>query len=293
MKELLRILGREDVQLRRSETRVADAVMSDPAASIHKTLAELAAEARVSEPTVIRFCRAVGFRGFRDFRIKLAQVIVAQENFAAAAMTAGDPQKDLIGSIFANHLNTLVKVRDALDPVIVANVIDILATAQRIEFFGVGASGVVAMDAQHKFFRLGLPTVAYTDPHMQLMSATTLRPGDAVVAISHTGRTKDVLESVITAKEGGAQVIAITSPHSPLSLAASLTLPVDAAEDTDLYTPMMSRLAHLAVIDVLVTGIALRGGQRVAENLRRLKRRLQVKRLPKERGGPGETSLAR
>jgi RpiR family carbohydrate utilization transcriptional regulator len=124
---------------------------------------------------------------------------------------------------------------------------------------------------------------------MQLMSATTLRPGDAVVAISHTGRTKDLLESVVTAKEAGAQVIAITSPNSPLSFAASLTLPVDAAEDTDLYTPMMSRLAHLAIIDVLVTGIALRGGQEVAEKLRRLKRRLQVKRLPKERrGDPGD-----
>jgi RpiR family transcriptional regulator, carbohydrate utilization regulator len=285
MKELLQILGREDVRLRRSETRVAEAVMKNPAASIHKTLAELAADARVSEPTVIRFCRAIGFRGYREFRISFAQSIAAQGNFAGAAMTAIDPETDLIGSIFANHLRTLLRVREALDADVVTGAVDILAAARRIEFFGVGASGVVAMDAQHKFFRLGLPTVAYTDPHMQLMSATTLRPGDAVVAVSHTGRTKDILESVITAKDAGADVIAITTPDSPLALAASLTLPVAAAEDTDLYTPMMSRLAHLAVIDVLVTGIALKGGERIADNLSRLKRQLQVKRLP--RGRPG------
>lgn len=289
MKELLQILGREDVRLRRSELRVAEAVMQDPAATIHKTVAELAADARVSEPTVVRFCRAVGFRGYRDFRIRFAQSLAARDGFDAVAITAIGGGSDLIGSIFANHLRTLLRVREGLDADAVGRAVDILAGARRIEFFGVGASGVVAMDAQHKFFRLGLPTVAYTDPHMQLMSATTLRPGDAVVAISHTGRTKDILESVITARDAGADVIVITSPDSPLALAASLTLPVAAPEDTDLYTPMMSRLAHLAVIDVLVAGIGMKGGERIAENLIRLKRQLQVKRLPRgQRGGSDE-----
>ncbi|MFO1128646.1 MAG: SIS domain-containing protein [Rhodospirillales bacterium] len=293
MKELLRILGREDVRLRRSELRVAEAVMQDPAATIHKTVAELAADARVSEPTVVRFCRAVGFRGYRDFRIRFAQSLAARDGFDAVAITAIGGGSDLIGSIFANHLRTLLRVREGLDADAVGRAVDILAGARRIEFFGVGASGVVAMDAQHKFFRLGLPTVAYTDPHMQLMSATTLRPGDAVVAISHTGRTKDILESVITARDAGADVIVITSPDSPLALAASLTLPVAAPEDTDLYTPMMSRLAHLAVIDVLVAGIGMKGGERIAENLIRLKRQLQVKRLPRgQRGGSDEGGSA-
>ena len=281
MKNLLEFLGRADVRLRRSETRVAEAVMRDPAASVHRTLAELAAEAAVSEPTVVRFCRAVGFRGFREFQITLAQALAAQGSFNDAAMTKIDPRQNLVGSVLNNHLSTLVAVRDGLDTETLTRAIDILAAARRIEFFGLGASGVVAIDAQQKFFRLGLPTVAYTDPHMQLMSATTLRPGDVVVAVSHTGRTKDILESVVTAKDAGAQVIAITSPDSPLSFAASVTLPVASAEDTDLYTPMMSRLAHLAVVDVLATGLARRGGPELSEKQRRLKRRQQLKRLPK------------
>lgn len=273
------------MQLRRSETRVAEAVMRDPATSVHRTLAELAAEAAVSEPTVVRFCRAIGFRGFREFQITLAQALAAQGAFNDVAMTPIDPHQNLIGSVLSNHLRTLAAVRDALDAETTSRAIDILADARRIEFFGLGASGIVATDAQQKFFRLGRPTVAYTDPHMQLMSAVTLRSGDAVVAISHTGRTRDILESVVTAKDAGAQVIAITCPDSPLSFAASLTLPVATVEDTDLYTPMMSRMAHLAVVDVLATGLALRGGPDVVENLRQLKRRLQIKRLPKQRGG--------
>ncbi|MFO1153690.1 MAG: SIS domain-containing protein [Rhodospirillales bacterium] len=289
MKELLRILGREDVRLRRSETRVAEAVMQNPAATIHKTVAELAADARVSEPTVIRFCRAVGFRGYREFRIRFAQSIAAGRGVTAAAMAPVDAGTDLVGSIFANHLRTLLRVREGLDGETVGRAVDLLAAARRIEFFGVGASGVVAIDAQHKFFRLGLPTVAYTDPHMQLMSATTLRAGDVVVAISHTGRTKDILESVIAAKDAGADVIAITTPDSPLAVAGSVTLPVAAAEDTDLYTPMMSRLAHLAVIDVLVCGMARQGGEDLSENLQRLKRHLQIKRLPRSPGSRGPT----
>lgn len=285
------------MQLRRSETRVAEAVMRDPAASVHRTLAELAAEAAVSEPTVVRFCRAVGFRGFREFQITLAQALAAQGAFNDAAMTPIDPRQNLIGSVLSNHLRALAAVRDGLDTETTNRAIDILADARRIEFFGLGASGIVAADAQQKFFRLGRPTVAYTDPHMQLMSAVTLRSGDVVVAISHTGRTTDVLESVVAAKDAGAQVIAITSPDSPLSFAASVTLPVATIEDTDVYTPMMSRLAHLAVVDVLATGLALRGGPDVLENLRQLKRRLQLKRLPKRRvggqafpGSPGDKS---
>lgn len=288
MNRLLKLLGREEVQLRRSERRVADAVMTDPAATVRRTLSEIAVDAQVSEPTVVRFCRAIGFSGFRQFQITFAQALAVQGEMDGAAMTSRNPSDDLIGSIFSNHVTALNSVRDRLGKNDIERAIGMLIDARRIEFFGVGASGAVAIDAQHKFFRLGLPTLAYTDPHMQIMSAATLTPGDVVVAISHTGRTKDVLESVLTARDVGASVIAITSPRSPLAEAASLTLPVDTEEDTDLYTPMMSRLAHLAVIDVLATGIALRGGTAVEGNLRRLKARLQVKRLPRE-PSPGRT----
>jgi RpiR family carbohydrate utilization transcriptional regulator len=245
MNKLLQLLGQEDVHLRRSERMVAEAVMADPAATVHRTLSELAACARVSEPTVVRFCRAFGFRGFREFRIKFAQAVAAQGSMPGAAMMPVDASEDLIGSVIGSHVAALTRIRNALGKDEVERAVAVLGGARRIEFFGIGASGVVATDAQQKFFRLGLPTLAYTDPHMQIMSAATLHPGDVVVAISHTGRTKDILESVMTARDGGAEVIAITSPDSPLALAASLTLPVDTSEDTDLFTPMISRLAAL------------------------------------------------
>jgi RpiR family carbohydrate utilization transcriptional regulator len=128
-----------------------------------------------------------------------------------------------------------------------------------------------------------VPCVAYSDSHMQYMSAATLQPGDAVVAISHTGRTRELLQSVDAARQSGATLIAITAPGSPLAQRADVLIPIDVPEDTDLYTPMTSRIAHLLVIDVLALGVALRGDDRTAERLRRMKDLLRAKRLPKGR----------
>ena len=145
-----------------------------------------------------------------------------------------------------------------------------------------GASGAVAIDAHHKFFRLGVPCVAYADSHMQYMSAATLAPGDVVVAISHTGRTRELLQSVELARASGASIVAITAKGSPLEEFADLLLAVDVREDTDLYTPMTSRIAHLVVIDVLALGVALAGDTRSVERLRRMKDQLRHKRVPRE-----------
>jgi RpiR family carbohydrate utilization transcriptional regulator len=284
MNKLLQLLGQEDVHLRRSERMVAEAVMADPAATVHRTLSELAACARVSEPTVVRFCHAFGFRGFREFRIKFAQAVAAQGSMPGAVMMPVDASKGLIDSVIGNHVAALtasatLSARTRWNARWRSWVVPVGSSSS--------ASALPAwwpLMRSRNSFAWGLPTLAYTDPHMQIMSAATLHPGDVVVAISHTGRTKDILQSVMTARDGGAEVIAITSPDSPLALAASLTLPVDTSEDTDLFTPMISRLAHLAVVDVLATGIALRRGRVVDENLRRLKARLQIKRLPKNSG---------
>ncbi|MGD8430934.1 MAG: SIS domain-containing protein, partial [Ectothiorhodospiraceae bacterium] len=151
--------------------------------------------------------------------------------------------------------------------------------ASRIEFYGHGASGVVAMDAQHKFFRLGVPTVAYSDPHVHSMSASILPADAAVVAISHTGRSLDLLDSVELAREAGARVVGITAAGSPLAERCDVALFADVHEDTDIYTPMTSRIAHLAILDVLSVGVALRKGPELLELLERTKNKLRDKRM--------------
>src|SRR5258708_24247280 len=148
-----------------------------------------------------------------------------------------------------------------------------------MECYGVGNSAIVALDAQHKFFRFGAPTVSYVDTNTMGMAATVLKRGDAVLAISASGRTTDMLGAVQIAREYRAEVIAITPAASPLAKLASVALYADVPEDPDVYAPMTSRLAHLAILDVLGVGLALALGPPLPRRLARTKQTLRDKRI--------------
>jgi RpiR family transcriptional regulator, carbohydrate utilization regulator len=269
--------------LSRSERKVADVVADDAERILGATLAEVARAAGVSEPTVVRFCRSLGLKGYGEFKVRLAQSLVHRGAYADLEVRPGDPASVYAPKIFDATIDMLARVRHALDPAALEAATDLLARAHKIEFYGVGASGAVAIDAQHKFFRLMAPCVAYTDTHMQYMSAATLGPQDVVVAISHTGRTLELIESAALARRSGASVIALTAPGTPLATASTVTLAIAVPEDTDVYTPMQSRMAHLVVIDVLAVGLALRGGEATRARLEHMKAMLRAKRHP--RGG--------
>lgn len=271
--------------LSQSQRRVAAAVLADPERSVRLNLADLAMAAEVSEPTVVRFCRRVGCEGYQDFKVRLAQSLVTRSGYADLEVKPDDPSRAYAHKIIDATVDVLGHVRRTLDTDAVDTATEVLARARKIEFYGMGASGTVALDAHHKFFRLVVPCVAYIDAHMQFMSAATLGPGDVVVAISHTGRTRELIESVQLARRGGADVIAITAPGTPLARLASLALTVDVPEDTDVFTPMFSRLAHLVILDVLAVGMALRGGEATATRLARMKSSLKAKR--QQLGGAG------
>ena len=270
--------------LTRAEARVADLVLSRPDELIYAALGLVARDAGVSEPTVVRFCRSVGCDGFQDFKVRLAQSLASHFPYADLPISPDAGVSDYATKVFDATLDTLVRLRGRLDGSAIEAAVDLLRLAHKIEFYGVGASGSVAQDAQHKFFRLMVPCVAYADSHMQFMSAATLGPEDVVVAISHTGRTRELLEAVEAARASSAKVIAITREGSPLARGADVVIGVDVPEDTDLYTPMTSRIAHLIVIDVLALGMALAVGDGTADRLRHMKELLQRKRVAKEPG---------
>jgi RpiR family carbohydrate utilization transcriptional regulator len=151
-------------------------------------------------------------------------------------------------------------------------------TGRRIEFYGAGNSGIVAQDAQHKFFRLGVTSLATSDGHMQVMSATLLGPGDCAEIISNSGRTRDLMDAADIARKNGATTIAITASGSPLASACHIHLAADHPEGYDRYSPMVSRLLHLLVIDVLATCVALRIGPALQPALEQMKNNLRAKR---------------
>ncbi|MDP6190341.1 MAG: SIS domain-containing protein, partial [Gammaproteobacteria bacterium] len=176
--------------------------------------------------------------------------------------------------IFSSSIASLDATRRKVNPVMVEKAVDYLSQAQQILFFGMGASGAVAQDAQHKFFRFNIPVVAHNDALLMRMHAAACRRGDVVVLLSFTGRTKETIEIARIAREAGAVTIAVTAPNSPLAEAVSMALEIVAPEDTDVYMPMQSRLIQLTLLDVLATGVILRRGEDFQDHLRGIKQSL-------------------
>ena len=267
---LIRRIENNQSTLRKSEAKVASFVLDNANAVIRMRIVDLASSSGVSEPTVIRFCRAIGFDGFQSFKLQLAQHLSLGDVFTQFAVDDKDTIADLRNKVFDTTVGSLLTVRDELDVVALETAITTINQAQRVEFYGVGASGSVAADAQHKFFRLQVSTAAYTDPHIQHMSAISLGKDDVVVAISQSGQTQALLQSVRLAMEAGATVIGIAPQNTALSELCSISLYVNVEEDLQAIAPVSSRIAHLVVIDVLATGVARHRKPQLKNHLKRL-----------------------
>lgn len=277
-----KVLDRIESQLdsmRPSEQIVGRFVLRHANLVIGLSFPEIAARTGVSQPSVARFCRAAGFGGYRDFKLRLAQSLAQGVPFVHHDVNIGDAMADVGAKVFDRAIAALVTVRNHLDPAALERATALLATAKRIEFYGQGNSGIVATDAQHKFFRLGVPVVAYSDPHVHAMSASLLGKGDVVVAISATGRSRELIRSAHIAHDAGALVIAIAASESALAKSADVALCADVPEDLDVYAPMTSRLVHLVIIDVLSVGVALARGPALAKRLKRAKDAIAEQRV--------------
>lgn len=247
---------------------------------IEMRVVDLASKSSVSEPTVIRFCRAIGFDGFQSFKLQLAQQLGLGSVFTQFAVEDSDTVADLLNKVFDTTVGSLITVRDEINSAVLEQAIDTISDARRVEFYGFGASGSVAADAQHKFFRLQLSSAAYTDPHIQRMSAISLGSEDVVVAISQSGETQALLESVELAREAGANVIGLAPQNTSLSRLCNLAIYVNMEEDLESFTPVSSRIAHLVVIDVLATGVARHRKPLLKEHLERLEKSQKALRNP-------------
>ncbi|KZZ51001.1 transcriptional regulator [Thalassolituus sp. HI0120] len=265
--------------LRKSEVKVAEYVLKAPEQVMHMRIVDLAQEAQVSEPTIVRFCRGIGCNGFQEFKVRIAQEMAVANNIGQFAIVEDDSIEDICDKIADTTIQRLHQVKSQLKSKQIALAANALSTASRVEFYGFGASGAVATDAQHKFFRLQVATAAYSDPHMQSMSAVTLGENDVVVAISQSGRTKDLLHTVQLAQQHGAQVVSLAPANTSLSLAADLPIHINIEEDTEQFTPMTSRIAHLMIIDMLAVAVTQRRGPEFAEHLNAIKRSIKSLRI--------------
>jgi RpiR family carbohydrate utilization transcriptional regulator len=269
-------------ELSGAEQRVAHAVLADPRAMVAAPVSEVAAKAGVSNPTVVRFCRSLGFEGWADFKLKLAASLASGVPFVHQSVSHGDSCRDLVDKICDNSVQALRSFQASaglrgIDQAIAA-LSHTIRAGRRIEFYGVGNSGIVAQDAQHKFFRMGCHAAAYADGHLQVIGATLLTPDDCLVVISNSGRSRDLLDAIELAGQQGVTTVAITSSGSPLASLAQVHIAADHPESYEEYSPMVSRLLHLVIIDVLATGVALQLGPALPARLHAIKRNLRNKR---------------
>ena len=251
-----------------SEKRVAEWVLAHPREATDATLAHIAGECKTSEPTVLRFCRRLGLGGFRELGIRLAESLSAPGSYVHRDVNPDDSAADAVMKVMDASIQSLAEMRAQLSSMPVDETTRAMAAARQIAFAGLGASGHVARDACHKFFRLGIPCASLTDTPMILQFAAIVEPDDVLVLLSHTGRWQEFAQAADIARERGATVVAITNPESALADAASILFPCRVVEDTNVFTPMSSRLGQLALLDAILVALALARGASATERLK-------------------------
>lgn len=245
--------------LTKSERKVAEVVLTHAENVIYFSVTDLAEQAEVGDTTVLRFCRKIGFKGYQEFKLALAQELVNPVQSLHQEVTDEDSPIVIAQKVTATNVQAIQDTVTLIDPEQLERAVSVLQKAKRIHCYGVGTSGVTALDAKFKFLRIGLPVDAYNDGHIQAMAASTLETGDVAIGISVSGSTKDTVDTLKLAKEAGATVICITQyTRAPITKIADIVL-LSAAKETPLQGgALSSKIAQLHVIDILYTALAMR-----------------------------------
>ena len=273
--DILSIIKDTYADLRPAERRVADVVLADVSFSVDASNTEIARRADVSEPSVTRFCRAIGCDGVRDFKLKLAQSVVVGRLYFSGTSPSPPPTDNaspMWNVVFGEARNALNAVERQVDPGKILEAAELIGTAHQVVVYGLGgSSAALALETEYRLFRYGVTVSAHSDPYVMRMTAAALKPTDVVIAISATGRTQEVVEAVELAKHYRAKTICITAPDSNLARASDLALTVDVPEFPDTMKPTASRFAFLAIIDLVSAATGYRIGAPALETLRRIK----------------------
>ena len=268
---MLSIIEQRLPDLSRAEQRVARWVLAHPRQAAHSKLAAVAAASETSEPTVIRFCRHIGLDGFRQFTIRLTEALSRPALYVHQRVGRDDTTLDAVAKVMDASIRVLVDVRARTASMPFEDAVEAARSARQLAFMGLGASGIVATDASHKFFRLGIPCTAITDAPTILQFAAVANPRDVLILISHSGQNTALEKAASIARNLGANVLALTDPTSKLAAVADQLFACHVSEDTSVYTPQSSRLSHLALLDALQVCVALDMGDDAINRLRRSK----------------------
>jgi RpiR family transcriptional regulator, carbohydrate utilization regulator len=269
-----------------AQRRLASYLLEHGSSAPDLGITDLADEAGVSVGTISLLCRRLGLRGYQDLRLGLAREAVSAALHGAAAIPVrvdasdGDPMEAAIGRVFGAGGEALAETARQLDRPALATAVALIDGARRVEWVGVGSAGLVAAEGALKLRKLGVDSVSHFDGHQQAMSASLLGERDLLIAVSHSGRTTDVVESVRIAAEGGAHRIAITGvAASPLARLADVVLATVSYDTAFQVEPMASTLAQLAIVQLLFLAYLERAGEAAQERLARTQAALESRHV--------------
>jgi DNA-binding MurR/RpiR family transcriptional regulator len=265
-------------ELSKAHRSIAEMVLADPEWVVQSNVDELAARARVAKPTIVRFARAVGCEGLKDFKLKLAGTLALGTPYLHRAVRNSDTPVEVINNVVGSTLAALAEWHRSLDPDQLMAAARALDTARRVDCYGTGAtSHFLAQDLQARLFRLGLTATCYTDAYLQLVAAATLTPEDVVVAISFVGRMPTLLETVAMARSRGATVIAIARANTPLARLADIVLPVDVPADATMPVGTDAYITQTMMIEVVTILLGRLRGPDCVERLDQIHKILKAK----------------
>ncbi len=266
-----------------AERKVAEYVLAHPQEVTLFSVNELARYTSASEATVVRFCRALAFTGYKDFKLALAAESSGAVSIIHEDVSPDDDVMTITRKLFRSDLQAIADSLQTLDRGEMERAVSALSTATRIEFYGNGSSAPAAIDAYYRFIRIGLPAAVVTDSYMQAVSSTQLRAGQVAFAISHTGRTQEAIFALRKAREGGATTICLTSNiRGPITEFSDIKLITAARETAFRNQAMASRISHLSVIDALYVNLAMRRFDYAQERARMADAALDERRKPGE-----------
>jgi len=281
--DLLAMICERAERLPQAQQQVAAVVLEDPPFAVRANVDDIARRAGVSPPTIVRFCRAIGCAGLREFKLQLAQTLAVGTSALHRAVAPGDDMQTVAHKILRGAATALARLEQHIVPEALDRAVTRIAQARRVDCYSVGStSNFIATDAQARFFRLGIASNAYFDAHFQLISAATLARGDVALAISYVGRMPTLMEAIEVAREQGATVVAITQPDTMLAHRADIVLPIVVPADPSMRVGTEAYLAQMAYLEILMVGVGLRRGPSAVNRLKRVRRVLQERGVDSE-----------
>lgn len=256
--------------------KIADYILNDPVRITSISIQQMAADLSIAESSIIRFCKLIGSSGFAEMKLQLAKYAPYSVRTIFEDLSENDTVESITQNVFARNIDTLQRAASLLNFEEIKKATEVLQKSKCIIILGVGASGTIADDFYIRLMRIGINAKSFTDSHLMQIAAGQCDETTTIVGISHTGKTREIVKAMDTARAAGASTIGITGyPNTPLKEVSDICL--------ELYSPeqlfVSPRVAQFSLIDSLYVNLAIHQQDQVVDKIKQMNRVLSDFRM--------------